>query len=207
MKAEAKKEIAAQGYYKGNPEKAQQALEQLNQQASGDTEAARGTRALVSVMNELYAKVKAAEAVGANCNFDVTTITDTDDITKRCDTIKQLRASQGDVIDFLQTFDDHANRALAQANVSTATAEAMLADTHKTGHLPTLISIWQAQQKRCDDHIARFEFLNKNYGSWNVKDGAIVCSDASSQDKYNSLTQALQDDTNQIADEQKLLTQ
>ena len=48
--------------------------------------------------------------------------------------------------------------------------------------------------KISNDHLARLDFLEKRWGSWNSKDGKLLFSDKDGLDTYNALTRNIQTD-------------
>ena len=207
MKEQARKQIAANGYFQDNSAQAEQNLQTLQKEASGTTDTDRGIRDLLSVMNDLFAKVKVSNAAEEACDFQVSTIASPDDIAKRRALIVKLHDTQQDVLAYLQGFDAHCRDAMAKDNFPPDFVSGAISGARKTGHLDTLIALWQAKMKLSDDFVARLDFLDKNYGSWNTKDGKVVFSDKSALASYNDLLKPLGEDAKQIGDMQKQLVQ
>ncbi len=160
-------------------------------------------RDLASVTSQFTAIIKASNEAESACNVDVATIESTDDIARRRDALMKFRAAQLEVIVYLQNFDNHCREALAPDNFPADFISGLLASERKSGKIDLLITLWQAKMKFTDDHIARFDYLAKSYGAWNVKDGKVVFADTDALAAYNTLTQALQDDASSIGDDQK----
>ena len=208
-KADARKQIADKGYYEGNIPQTEANLQKLKEQADQDnSEASRLMRDAVVVTQALVVKVKASEAAEKACgSFDPATFTSLADIATLRAAITKLRGTQTDVLADLQNYDDHCRTALANGGFSAETVNQFIAGARKGGHIDQVISIWQLKIKLSDDHLARLDFLEKGWGSWNSKDGKLLFSDKDDLDSYNTLTRNLQNDVKGIGDLQKQIYQ
>jgi hypothetical protein len=207
MKQEARAQIAAKGYYEGDPTQTEQKLQELKDQATGDTDIAKSTRDLVNVMNDIFAKVNVSREAEAACDFKVNTIISRDDIARRRSLIAKLRNSQADVLNYLQNFDSHCRDALSKENLSPDFVDGAISGARKSGHLDLLITLWQTQVKLSDDYVARLDYLSQTYGTWSFRDGKLVLPNDAAANTYNGLVKALQDDGAQLSSIQKQIFQ
>lgn len=207
IKADAKKQIAAKGYYVGDPDRAQQNLEKLKSMASGDSATARGERDLADVMSGLFAKVKVAQADELACNFKVGDISTQADLAARRQAIEKLRGAQKDVVALLQNFDSSCRDVMTKDNLPPATVDALIDGARRGGHMDTLVQLWQGQVKLSDDYLARLDFLDKCYGSWTTRDGKVIFTDNDSLAAFNNFVLTLQADAKQVKDLQARIVQ
>jgi hypothetical protein len=207
QKQEAQKEIASKGYYAGNSDQAEQNIEKLKGQLTDNSERSRIGRAILTVTAELLDKVKASDAVEKTCKFTLDGVTGTDDLAARNETIQQLRAAQADVISFLQNYDEYCHQAMSSDNIAAATQDAVVASARKGAHTDLLITLWQAKMKLSGDYVTRFDFLRKNWGQLQIKDGEVGFIDDKQAAAYNALVQVIQDDIAKIHDTQRLIFQ
>jgi hypothetical protein len=204
-KAEARKQIAEKGYYEGNTTQAEANLQKLKEQAGQDnSQAARLVRDAVIVTQTMVGKVKASEAAEKACgSFDPAHLNTLADIDTLRAGITRLRVTQADVLTYFLNYNDHCRAALANGGFSADTVEQFIAAVRKGGHIDQVTAIWRLKVKLSDDHLARLDFLEKNWGSWNSRDGKLLFSDKDSLDAYNVLTGDIQGDVKGIIDLQK----
>jgi GYF domain 2 len=200
---DAKKEIASKGYYSGDPQKAEQDLQQVRSQLTGDTEVARLSRDLLDVTHQILAKVKISDDAEKACVFEVNTIASADDITARRALLAKLKDTQMDVKTYLEGYDSHCRVAMASENAAPATVDAIIGGARKGGHIDLLVSLWQQKIKLTDDYVARLDFLSQKFGAWSTKNDKILFQDDAAVAGYNKLVGNLHDDVQQIEATQK----
>jgi hypothetical protein len=204
---DARKAVDGRGNLKDTREEARADIQKMSAMATDDSETSRATRALVEVEKEIGAKVKIGEAAFANCDFDPTTITGTDDIAQRRANFLTYRQTQADVLEDARTFRPRLRQALINENVSSDYINESMSDPQTAKRFEIMVSLWQDRVKAADDQIARLDFLNQTYGTWNVTDGKLIFHDQASLNSYNALVQGLQADANAIQDEAKQYVQ
>lgn len=210
MNADARKQIADKGYYAGAsdaPNKTQQNVDALKAQATGDTPEARAARDMYKVTDLFIAQVKTSNDIEKNCVFEVVTIDNTEELKRRRDHLAQLKDAQKDVVTFLIDFDKHCQDAMAPDKLPDDMVKGVIAGARTSAHIEQLITLWQSKVKLTEDYIGRLNYLDKSYGSWDVRDGQVVFSDKESFVKYGELVQALQDDVKKIGDNQKAIVE
>jgi hypothetical protein len=207
VNAEAQKQIQAKGYYEGSPDQSEKNLQMLKAQVQDDSEKSRLTRNMLDVASELLKRVKASEAAEKACDFDPTTIANQDDLATRRDNIAHLRDTQADVIAYLQNIETHYREALAPGHFSPELVEGAIVGARKSGHVVELILLWQEKAQLSDDHAARLDFLEKNWGRWQVKQGQLLFQDDATLTSYNDMTRDLQIDVKEIGQTQKEIFQ
>jgi hypothetical protein len=207
QKHEAQKEIAKKGYYTADPAQAERNIQKLKGQLTDDSETSRIGRDVLAVTTALLAKVKASDAVERTCKFTLDGITSADDFTGRIGAISLLRAAQNDVVSFLQGYDQHCRDTLTADHIAPATQNEVIAGARKGAHIDLLITLWQEKMKLSDDHIARFVFLQKNWGGWQVSSGQVIFNDDAQATSYDLLVDAIQDDVAGIRDTQRQIFQ
>jgi hypothetical protein len=201
------KQASAEGNAAANSAPATPPAPTPDAQASANSLSDQSRRDLNAVTSQFAAIIKASNEAESACNVDISTIESTDDIARRRDALMKLRAAQLEVIVYLQNFDNHCREALAPDTFPSDFVTNLIAVEHKSGKIDLLITLWQAKMKLTDDHVARFEYLAKSYGAWNVKDGKAVFTDTDALAAYNILQEALQNDVNAILDNQKKIAQ
>ena len=207
IKDDARKEIASKGYIESNPEQAQQTLQKLNDQATGDSDLARGTRDLLGVMKDMLAKVKVSTDAEHACNPKVGTITGPDDIAQRRAQFEKLHDAQSGVLGFLQDFDAHCHDALAKDNFSSEFISAATVSARKNGHIDVLVTLWQTNMKVSNDYVAVLDYLAKTQDKWSAKDGKILFTDDASLAGFQDCAKQLGTDSKQVIELQKQLVQ
>jgi hypothetical protein len=208
-KAEARKEIAQNGTFAGDPNKANADLQKLKDMAGDDnSDLGRMVRDGATVMQDLVAKVKISSAAEEACgSFDPGLLNSTVDIDNLRTSIGKLRATQTDVLDFLNGFDDHCRTALSQDNIKPTEIDGFISGARKSGHVDLLVSIWKLKVKLSDDHVARLDFLEKNWDHYTRQDGKMLFNDDASLDQFKALSAPLKDDVAQLSDLQKQIYQ
>jgi hypothetical protein len=204
---EARRQIAAKGYYQGDPEKADDYMQKLKAAATGDSQSARLTRDLIATQDALMVKVRASQAAEKECDVDPTTITSLDDFAHRQAAIKKLHDAQTDVIAFLQDYNDRCREAMAHDNFDAPVVIEAIEGARKGAHIDLLIDLWRINQKLTDDHAARLAFLEKNWGHWNVKGGKMLFQDDASLTTYNGYIETLREDVKRMGEAQKQIFQ
>jgi hypothetical protein len=134
-------------------------------------------------------------------------VTSADDLAARIGAISMLRAAQNDVVVFLQGYDQHCRDALTADHIAVATQNDVISGARKGAHIDLLIVLWQEKMKLSDDHIARFVFLQKNWGGWQVTNGQVIFTEDSQATGYDLLVDAIQDDVTEIRDTQRQIFQ
>jgi hypothetical protein len=207
VQAEAQKEIAAKGYFDGSTQEAEQNLQVLRDQATGDSQTARIARDMLDLTHNLLALVKTSDDAEKACVFDPGTITSLDDITQRRTSINKLRDAQAEVVTFLQDYDSHCRDALAHDNFDASVVSATIAGARKGSHVDLLVTLWQDKIKLSDDHLSRLDFLQKNWGKWEAKDGKLLFQDDTTLAAYNVYVQTLKSDVKEMGEMQKQIFQ
>jgi hypothetical protein len=167
----------------------EKAKELANENAN---DVARMVKDAQPVQQEMIDKVKATDAAEKACgNFDPASLTTQADLKTLRAGIDRLRAAQADVLAYFQTYDDRCRTALANGGFSADGIERFVAGAHETGHIDQAVAIWQLRIKLTDDHLARLDFLDKHWGTWQPKDGKLLFTNQDDLDTYNALTQNL----------------
>ncbi|MEJ0000991.1 MAG: hypothetical protein WDO13_18600 [Verrucomicrobiota bacterium] len=117
--------------------------------------------------------MKASDAIEDTCKFTLETVKTPEDLDAQMAAITRLRAAQGDVVTFLQNYDQHCRDVLTRDGIAAGTQAEVIAGARKGAHVDLLIGLWQAKMKLSDDHIARFAFLRKNWGQWELTEGKV----------------------------------
>ena len=204
---EAQQQIATKGYYTGNNDQAEKNIENLKGQLTDNSERSRIGRAILTVTADLLAKVKTSDTVEKSCKFTLDAVKNSDDLAQRSKALKQLHAAQNEVITFLQDYDRHCHEALASDNIAPSTQDEVTASARKGAHVDLLVLLWQNKLKLSDDYVARFDFLRKNWGDWQIKDGDVIFAEEGKTTSYDALVQAVQDDIAKIHDTQRQIFQ
>jgi hypothetical protein len=172
--------------------------------AAADTSpGARISRDLQPVTQGLIAQAKACEDAAAPCRFDPETITSLDDLNARRAAIAKLRQTQSDELTYLQNFDDKCRAALAPEHLPDPTVSNAVVYLHESVHIGLLTSLLQLRVKLSGDHLARLDFLAKNWGKWTAKNGKLLFTDDRTSAIYDFFVQDIQDDATQIDDLRK----
>jgi hypothetical protein len=207
LKEQARQELAEKAYSPGDSQKVEQNIQTIRNETTGNSEGARLTRDILDVDNSLMGKVTATQQLEKVCRFDPITITDLDDLGQRRDALRKLRDAQSEVLTFLHFYDSHCREAIAHDDFPPSVVEKTVADARKASHVEFLVKLWQINIKVSDDHIARLDFLEKNWGLWKVKDGKLVFEEKDSAVTYDTLVAALQNDAEKIGAIQKQIFQ
>ena len=153
---------------------------------------ARMTQAAQLVQQEMIDKVKASDAAEKACgSFDPAMLTTQDALSSLRDGITKLRGAQSDVLAYFQSFDDRCRTALGTGQFTADQIERFVAGVHRSGHIDQAVAFWQVRIKLTDDHLARLDFLDKHWGSWQSKDGQVLFANQADLDAYDALTRNL----------------
>jgi hypothetical protein len=166
-------------------------------------EKSRLSRDVLSVTADLQAKVKASEVVEQNCKFTLDGVKSASDLTGQIGGIAMLREAQGEVVDFLNDYDQHCREALEADHAPAASQADVIAGARQGAHVDSLMTLWQAKMKLSGDHVARLAFLQKNWGRWQLNGGQVDFDDKALVVDYDKLIEAIGDDINKIRDAQK----
>jgi hypothetical protein len=174
----------------------------------GNTQSAHFLSAAMSVSQEIVEKVKVSDEAEKACgNVDPAALTTLDDLDNQRAAINKLRASQVDILDDLLNYDDHLRAALANDNINPSEIKSFISGARKGGHIDQVVAIWRIKIRLSDAYLARLDFLEKRWGSWNAKGDQLLFSNTDDRDKYNAIVQNLKDDLSGIADLQKQIPQ
>jgi hypothetical protein len=207
QKQEAQKEIANKGYYTGDASQAEQNIQKLKGRLADDSLTSHIGRDILEVTTDLLRKVKTSDALEANCNFTLDGVRSEDDFSGRIAAISMLRNAQNDVVIFLQGYDQHCRDALAADHIASATQDDVIAGARKGAHVDQLIALWQEKMKLSSDHVARFVFLQKNWGNWHFTNGEVSFDADVQVAEYDQLVQTIRDDVDKIRETQKQIFQ
>jgi len=201
---EARREIAEKGYYTGNMDEAEANLQKLEAEAQqDDNEASRLVLGTIPVSRTILEKIKAAEAASQACgDLDPSKYNSLDDVTAAKAAVTQLRNAENSVLDDYLNYDDHLRAALAGANVSDKEVNQFIEGAHQGGNIDQMVVLWRLKITVCDDQLARLDFLEKNWGAWNAKDGRILFPDDANAVAYKQLVHAIQKDANDLKEMQ-----
>jgi hypothetical protein len=196
VKDDARKQIAAKGFYSGNIPQEEANLQKIRDAAGqDDSQMARMMRAASGVTQALVDKIKASQTAEQACgSFDPATLQNLVDLNTLRENMGKLRVTQVDVLTFLQNYDDHCRAAMATGGFGDADIEQVIAGAHKGGHIDQAVAMWQFKIKLTDDHLARLDFLDKHWGSWQAQDGKLIFNSEETLTGYNGLTQNLAND-------------
>ena len=106
------------------------------------------------------------------------------------------------MLDDYLNYDDHLRAALAGANVSDKEVNQFIEGAHQGGNIDQMVVLWRLKITVCDDQLARLDFLEKNWGAWNAKDGRILFPDDANAVAYKQLVHAIQKDANDLKEMQ-----
>jgi hypothetical protein len=210
IKVDERAEIAQKGYIDGSTiQHAEDDMQKLKAEADqGNTQSAHFLSAAMSVSQEIVEKVKVSDEAEKACgNVDPAALTTLDDLDNQRAAINKLRASQVDILDDLLNYDDHLRAALANDNINPSEIKSFISGARKGGHIDQVVAIWRIKIRLSDAYLARLDFLEKRWGSWNAKGDQLLFSNTDDRDKYNAIVQNLKDDLSGIADLQKQIPQ
>ncbi|HUB67633.1 MAG TPA: DUF4339 domain-containing protein [Candidatus Methylacidiphilales bacterium] len=162
---------------------------------ASNTDEALIRRDLITVMDDLAAKLTACNTAAAACvPFNLLNIKGLDDMDNRLSRLADLRDSQADLNNFLQNIVANCREAVARDGFSSDTIDEAVASFRKSVRTDQLTAMAGITMKISDDETTCLKILQQNWGRWQINNGMVSFDNPDAVTAYNNSLQAVLND-------------